>query len=195
MRFEKVKTMMISKLKSELPSNLHYHGVHHTLDVLKMADEISTVEKISTLDKELLLTAVLFHDSGYITQAKGHEEIGCGVAKDLLPEFGFTSTEIQTICGLIMATKIPQTPNTHSEKIICDADLDYLGRDDYFTIAKSLFEEIRESSSLSEIEWIEIQVSFIEAHHYFTSTSVKKREPLKQLHLQQLKKMLSQNQN
>ena len=40
-----------------------------------------------------------------------------------------------------MATEIPQNPKTHLEMIMCDADLDYLGRYDFETISNNLYTE------------------------------------------------------
>jgi len=34
MRYQEVKELMIERLSNDLPDELHYHGVHHTLDVL-----------------------------------------------------------------------------------------------------------------------------------------------------------------
>ena len=94
---------------------------------------------------------------------------------------------------MIMATKIPQTPNTLLEQIICDADLDYLGRSDFFTIANLLFNELREMKIISdEKEWDRIQVKFLKGHRYFTTTNITTRKPQKLHHLKMLEERIEQ---
>lgn len=92
---------------------------------------------------------------------------------------------------MIMATKVPQQPQNHLEEILCDADLDYLGREDFFTIGNKLFAELSVYGILStEDEWNELQARFLEAHHYFTKTAIKLRKKKKDKHLKLVKSKL-----
>jgi class 3 adenylate cyclase/HD superfamily phosphodiesterase len=177
------------KLKRNLPPQLTYHGFHHTEDVLNAALQIADAEKIDESEIQLLRVAVLFHDSGFTELYNNHEEKGCEFARDILPSFGFQQDAIDCICGMIMATKIPQQPHTKLEEIICDADLDYLGREDFYTIGKTLFEEFKTFDIVNnEKQWDQAQVRFIESHHYHTNYSRTQREPEKQKYLEVLKK-------
>jgi len=195
-RYEKTKEFVIDKLTRELPSNLYYHGVHHVLDVLAAAEMLGRQEKISEKEMELLRVAVLFHDSGFTVTPKNHEQIGCDLVKKNLPGFGFTNEEIETICGMIMATEYPQKPKNHLEEIICDADLDYLGRDDFFSIGNSLLKEMNTNGSITtQAGWNKLQESFLESHHYFTKTANQLRGEKKQEHLEQIREMNRQSQN
>src|SRR3954468_21110146 len=106
--FKEIEEHVIGKLKRELPKDLYYHGVHHTLDVLKSAEMIGKEEGISEEEMFLLKVAVLYHDSGFIKVYKNHEEVACELIKEDLPKFGFSDKEISLISGMIMATKIPQ---------------------------------------------------------------------------------------
>jgi hypothetical protein len=78
-----------------------------------------------------------------------------------------------------MATKIPQSPTNLMERVICDADLDYLGRDDYFEISKKLYTEINHKNELSREDWITLQLNFFTKHQYFTSSAKKLRDTKK----------------
>ena len=92
------------------------------------------------------------------------------------------------MCSLIMATKIPQSPKTHLEQVICDADLDYLGRNDFEFISNNLRKEFFDVGVVkTEEQWMQLQISFIGAHQYFTKTSQKSRNKKKLKHLRQLK--------
>lgn len=185
--FEEVKDFVLGKLKRELPPDLYYHGVHHTEDVLESAEIIGKDEKISDSDMLLLKIAVLFHDLGFTRVYKNHEEMGCNMAREELPKYGFNSQEIEIICGMIMATKIPQEPKTQLERIIADADLDYLGTDDFEQIGKTLYEEIRIYLDVeSERQWNIIQMNFLKNHHYHTEYCKLHREAQKQKHLQHI---------
>ncbi len=191
MQFENAKKFIVDKLKVELPEHLSYHSVGHIKDVYNSAERIAVEEGISGEEMTLLLTAVLFHDSGFLVQQKDHESISCEIAREFLPGFDYSEDEIQQICGMIMATKVPQKPHNHLEEIICDADLDYLGRDDFFTIGNRLFSELRVYGMIqSELEWNQLQVRFLESHHYFTKTAMRLRNDSKNAHLQSIKSLI-----
>lgn len=181
----------MNRMHSELSSVLYYHNVPHVLDVLSAAESIGTSENISNADMELLKVAALYHDSGFIINADNHEKLGCDIARNTLPEFGFTDQEIDLICGLIMATRVPQSPDGLLEKIICDADLDYLGRDDFFSIGNKIFREFMARNIVAnEQEWNELQVKFLSVHNYFTNTSILLRAAKKEAHLKQVQQIL-----
>lgn len=191
MNYHGAKAFILDKLRRELSHKLTYHGVHHTLDVLTVADELCRSEKVAPYEAMLLKTAVLFHDSGFVVTTNGHEEAGCEIARAALPKYDYTEEEIERICGMIMATKIPQSPKNKLEEIICDADLDYLGRDDFYPIGRTLFEELKALKILdSEEKWNQIQVSFLESHSFFTETNKTRRAPIESRHLEEIRSVL-----
>ncbi len=178
--FKKVKSFILKKLKKELPRNLTYHSAGHIKDVFISAKRLAKMEGVSGEDLTLLLTAVLFHDSGFLWQQYEHEKVSCEIAKEYLPAYGYTDEQIERICGMIMATKIPQSPKNHLEEIICDADLDYLGRDDFFRIGNGLYEELCMYGILNnEDDWNKLQAKFLEKHRYFTKSGKKLRKEKK----------------
>lgn len=134
----------------------------------------------------------MYHDVGFLKIYTGHEEISCEVASTELCDFGFSKEEIEKICGMIRATKVPQQPPTLLEEIICDADLDYLGRHDFFQIGKGLYKEFLDQKIVSdERSWNTLQVRFLESHHYFTKTAKARRQKQKQIHLDAIKDKLA----
>lgn len=176
---------ILEKLKSDLPDYLHYHSVTHIKDVTKQSIRIAKSEGIHNQeDLDLLETASIYHDCGFLSTYANHEEKGCEIAREILPQYGYTDKQIAVIEGLIMATKVPQKPKTKLEKILCDADLDYLGRDDFFIIGNYLYEELLHVGIVrDQLSWNNLQAKFLKEHHYFTQTNIKDREPLKQEHL------------
>jgi len=190
MEFDKAKDYILDRLRVELPQHLYYHCYEHTLDVYDAAEKICKYHEISDHETSLILTAVLFHDCGFINVYDNHEVEGCRIASEALPGFGYSASEISHINDMIMATKIPQTPLDFSGEIICDADLDYLGRDDFKPIAKNLFLELQQMGKLTDINvWNTIQVKFLSSHTYFTEYGRTMRLPKKMLHLEELKKI------
>ena len=190
-RYEQTKNFIVDKLKAGLPETLYYHGFHHVMDVLSSAEMLGEMEKISPMEMELLRIAVLFHDSGFTIHSKDHETLSCGIARENLPLFGYSEKDIETICGMIMATKYPQQPKNLLEEIICDADLDYLGRDDFFEIANTLFKELSTYGIVaSEKDWYKLQENFLNSHHYFTKSAINLRDDKKKKHLEKIKKII-----
>ncbi len=191
MQFEKVKKHIMAKLKKELPKNLTYHSLGHIKDVYTAAETLAKMEDITGEEHTLLLTAVLFHDSGFLRQQKDHEAISCEFVREILPKFDYTPDQIDRICGMIMATKIPQTPHNRLEEIICDADLDYLGRDDFFKIGNYLYDELSMYGLINnENEWNKLQERFLEGHHYFTTSAINLRKGKKDEYLAQIKEKI-----
>ena len=183
--------IILSRLKNECPPSLRYHTLPHTLDVYNCAMDIAKAENINIQETKLIGIAAVYHDSGYLIQSDRHEQISCEIAQQYLPNYGYSDFEVQGICELIMATVIPQNPKTHLEKIICDADMDYLGREDFFTTGNLLFEEFKLSGILSdEAEWNRIQVDFLNQHRFFTPISIRLRQPTKHKNLEILKAKL-----
>jgi predicted metal-dependent HD superfamily phosphohydrolase len=184
-----ITSFVISLLEDGLSPKLTYHNLQHTLDVRDQCIIIARKEGIKSVPAlKQLETAAMLHDTGFLYTYKNHEEKGCDIAKQELPKFGVTDKEIEEICSLIMATKLPHAPKNLLEEIICDADLDYLGRDDFETISDNLRREFLEYGIVkTNEEWHNRQIQFFEAHRYFTKSSIKRRGPLKQEHLLKLK--------
>ncbi len=176
-----ISNHVILMLTANLSKALTYHNINHTLDVALQCKTIAIEEGIKS--KQILLQlqiAALYHDAGFIFTYQNHEEKGCEIAREELPGFGLSTKAIEKICELIMATKVPQAPANHLQKIICDADLDYLGREDFFETANKLYLELMDYKLIkNKQEWEERQLIFLQAHKYFTKTSQQKRTPAK----------------
>lgn len=188
LNFEETRSFILSKLEAKLSPQLFYHSLAHTLDVYDVAEKLAELEGISPSDKTLLLTAALFHDTGFLIEPKGHESISCDYAREYLPGFGYQPSHIEDICGMIMATKLPQSPHNLLEQIICDADLDYLGRDDFWTTGDKLFLELQAYGVLNDVnQWNLQQIKFLESHRFFTRSAIALRKEKKDKHLEEVR--------
>ncbi|MCZ8071964.1 MAG: HD domain-containing protein [Cytophagales bacterium] len=177
-------------LEREMPQ-LPYHNIVHIRDVAQAAQRIAEQESVSPEEKKLMQLAALLHDIGFVHGAKGHEARGAEMVRELLPQFGFDTIQIETIANMILATKLPQSPQTQLEKILCDADLDYLGRDDFFEISNKLFQEMKDAGVVeNEREWNLVQRTFLQGHRYHTGYSKAIRESGKQQRLNEIVEQL-----
>lgn len=190
----KAEKFILNKLKNELSPKLHYHSYEHSKDVTKQAERIALAEGITDEDLFLLKTAATYHDAGFIEKYDKNEVVGAKMAEEILPRFGYTKAHIERIKELIFVTEIPHQPKNRLEEIMCDADLDYLGRDDFHSIADLLRKELREHEKIkSDRQWDEIQVSFLTQHRYFTKTAIETRRAKKLQNLQEIRDRLARN--
>lgn len=98
---------IISRLSKELPSNLYYHQVGHTLDVLKAAERIANLEGVTAHEMILIRTAAAYHDCGYLVKYGNSEADSVQITRNKLPTFGYTAKDIDIICRMISCTTIP----------------------------------------------------------------------------------------
>ncbi len=186
--FENIKTKVIRLLENKLPKDLFYHNVSHTLRVIEHAIIIANYEKVTNHQLLLIKLAALFHDTGFTKTYVNHEEESCKIAELELQHYNFSTIDMAAIKGMIMATKLPQSPQTKLEMILADADLEYLGTDLFLEIGNRLYEELKtKNNTLSINEWNTLQIKFLTNHSYFTSYCKQFRDPLKTKNLQELK--------
>jgi uncharacterized protein len=170
---ERAKHYVFNRLHTELPDNLPYHGIHHTRDdVLPAVERLMTLAKMDGENRLLLRTAALYHDVGYIEQYDRNEPIGARIAAQSLPDFGYSAAQIAVIKGIILATQMPQAPQTPLQSLMCDADLDSLGRDDYLEISHWLRDELAlHGIAIPLRAWYERQHAFLSQHTFFTEVA------------------------
>jgi hypothetical protein len=98
------------------------------------------------------------------------------------------------ICQIILSTKLPPKPTNLLEEIICDSDLDYLGRSDFIPVSNTLFEEMRAQNKIAKLnDWNKLQVKFISGHQYFTATARSLREVNKQLQIERIQSLITED--
>lgn len=194
MRYEQAYAFLMPKLEAELSPQLAYHNADHTRSVIDAAIYLGQKENITGDQLVILKTAALFHDAGFLQQADEHEEISCILARDHLPAFDYTDEQIDHICRIIMATRLPQTPVDTLGEILCDADLFYIGKKGYDNNAEKLYRELKHRGTLGKDDsWQLQQVEFLSAHRFFTTTAKTELEPMKQQVLKELSTGLKKN--
>lgn len=192
-QFTDMQEVILDKLEKELPEKLYYHNVKHTVDIVTEVELIGWGEGIS--DEEILLikTAGLFHDVGHVVQYADHEYHGTLIAREMLPKYNYSEKQINRICDVIMSTKLPPKPKDLLQSIICDADLDYLGRSDFVPVSNTLFKELKEQNMIGTLnDWNKLQVKFITGHQYFTKTARNLREVNKQKQIERISSLIEE---
>jgi adenylate cyclase len=192
-QFMDIEEIILDLLEKNLPSNLYYHNVKHTVDVVTEVELMGWAEGLDEESVLLLKIAALFHDAGHIVDYRHHEHEGTLLASQILPRYKIPPHHIETICRLIMSTKLPPQPLDKMEAIMCDSDLDYLGRTDFIPVSNTLFKELNEQQMVSSWqEWNKMQLNFIRKHQYFTEPAINLREVNKQQQIERLEQLLNQ---
>jgi len=183
---------ILEMLRNELDTKLTYHNLLHTLDVHQAVVRLLNLEQLPHHEALLLETAAFYHDSGMLVKYADHEQFSVRIANEALPRFGYNEEEIQEIGNLIQVTTLPQKAITHAEKIICDADLDSLGRDDFFVQSFNLRLEWENFSirHTSLLDWLLFELQFMEGHQYYTASAMALRNEQKMLNLKEIKDLL-----
>ena len=195
-RLKKVDQYIRALFKDELPSGIKFHDANHTLHpargVVAVANRIALSEKISDHDRELLIAAAYFHDTGYIREYAKNEPIAARMAGRILKLIGYRPKEIEKVQKMILATDLARKPRTRLEKILCDADLDNLGREDFFKLDSKLREgrRIRGLDVSDDVKWYRGTLEVMKNHKYYTESQIKLREEEKQKNMKKLLKKL-----
>jgi uncharacterized protein len=192
MDLERARNYIITRLGKELNPSLYYHTLEHTLDVQESVIRLCRCENTDTKLNHIIQTAALFHDAGMIITYEEHEVASVDIAREILPQFLYTPEEIDLVSDLILVTRLPQRPKTHAEEIICDADLDNLGRQDFFlhSFRLKLEWELNGILTCDLKEWLHRQVKFLEDHDFFTADAIATRQEKKMKNLAEIKKII-----
>lgn len=182
----------LNRMRTELPPKLSYHNVMHTEgDVLPAVVRLAKLSNLPEPDMHLLEVGAAFHDIGQIKTSLGHEQVGVEIMSDVLPRFGFGPMEIERVTGMIMATAMPQTPLNQEQELLCDADLDSLGREDFFPVSKALWRERAACGMVIPWQtWLMVQLQFLQSHTYFSAAAQALRNDGKQKNIELLERLI-----
>jgi predicted metal-dependent HD superfamily phosphohydrolase len=173
--------------------NLVYHNLVHTQHVVQVAAQIAAHYRLQ--DDELLAVyvAAWFHDAGYLMgEGKVHEENGAKEALQFLQQQQVPENVQAMVQGAIMATKMPQSPHTLVEQIVCDADLSHLGSKEFSDRNKLLRRELELTyeHEIPAVKWLTNNIAFLTAHHYWTDYAQTLFKQQKEDNLAKLQKKL-----
>ncbi|ABQ07927.1 Pycsar system effector family protein [Flavobacterium johnsoniae] len=185
----------VSNLLKDKLSNLYsYHNFNHTFTVVTAVKELCKKEDVESDDKEALLVAAWFHDTGYVEGYENHESKSVKIASDFLKEKGKSDKFIELVSSLILATAKEYEPKTHLEKIIKDADYAHLMGTEYTTTCELLRLELKNTGivSFTNAEWTKENLNFLlNKHRFYTDYALRKWQPLKEKNLLLIQKKIN----
>jgi uncharacterized protein len=192
--FDAAAAYAFERLAVELSEALLFHSLAHTRDdVLPALERLAATEHVTGMPLLLLRTAACFHDIGYVERRDGHEAAGVRIAAAALPRFGYSPAQIHTVAGMILSTRLPQNPRSLLARLLADADLDSLGRADFFDRNQALRAELVAFGIVaSDAEWYATQLHFLRSHRYWTSAARELRDAVKAQNLAALARLAAQ---
>lgn len=180
-------------INGKLSNAYSYHNLDHTVGVVKAVESLCNEEKVAPLDKEMLLVAAWFHDTGYTKACKNHEDFSVEIAARFLKEKEKSDDYIATVSSLIKATAKEYVPQTLLEKIIKDADFHHILDDNYIFSCEGLRKEWEnvEGKVFSDMEWaVENEFFLSKVHQFYTPYALEHWQPLKDKNLKRLRKKI-----
>lgn len=188
---QEAATQMRSYIKENMPKKYVYHDLEHTENVVTSCRELGEKYDLSEDEMAWLEIAAWFHDCGYVEDPSNHEKKGVEKARKFLTERNVPETNQALVEGMIMATKLPQTPQNLMERIICDADLNHLGKDSYWEHCVKLRQElmIAKNTIMQEDDWLEFELDFLQKHEYKTDIAEASWGKQKKKHAKQLDRL------
>lgn len=181
----------ITELLQNLDEKYCYHDLDHTLRVKKAAEELGDAAQLSKDDKEVLLLAALFHDTGFVEVYYGHEEVSARLAGKFLRKRAYPAEKLDSVLSCIGVTAMHTKAQTQLEQLMKDADLSNLGQPDYFKYLEKLRceWEMVLNQKHTDIDWYKLNHKFLKAHEYQTETAQTLYGPQRAKNQKRLKKM------
>lgn len=174
-----------------LDEKFGFHDLYHTQSVVNAVEQICTGSNVKKHTRNILLVAAWFHDIGYTERIEEHEDIGALHAENFLLEYDIDPADIEIVKSAIIATHYPQHPLTPGEMILCDADMIHLADKNYpirMNVLRKEWEDTR-GKFYSDAEWINLNISFLSAHKYYTEYCQVNCEERKQKNIKKLEAM------
>ena len=175
----------VTELLCKLPSNLCYHNLTHTEEVVEASKLLAHHSKLDPIEKEILIISAWFHDAGHSATYFGHEVAGADLAKNFLKKINYPPERIRAVSACILCTHYPPSPQNKIQKILCDADMFHLTLNDYEERSLKLKQEI-ESVTNCNIPlqfWCDKNVEFLKNQSYYSKYGKKLFSKLKESNL------------
>jgi predicted metal-dependent HD superfamily phosphohydrolase len=151
--------------------NLVFHNIDHTRSVVQRVQEIASHYDLNDREMKELLVAAWFHDTGHlVTEPANHEQKSVEMMREFMAPIVKDDEFVDRVAHLIKMTKLPPSPQTLQEKIICDADTYHFGVDDFKKTNKAMKKELtlRKMNTLV-MDWEKNTLELLQRHQFFTS--------------------------
>jgi len=177
LRLGDLEEKIFEDILKELPETLHFHKLEYARKVYNQSFLLCRAEEIEQEDRLLVRTAALMLYTGLTQSFSNFENRSSVISREILPGFKYSETQIDQICNLILSTKMPFSPNTPLEKILIDARMEYLGRPDFTTHIKLLYQEMKEvGAKINGQQFKKQQLELLYNFEFFTVAGQRLRE-------------------
>ena len=172
---------VIEYLNNHLDSKFVYHNLAHTQRVVAKAEELIVEGSYSDTEKQQLLIAAWFHDTGFTKTITGHEKESVKIAAQFLKSKNVADHDIKAISEIIMATEMNSAPKNELESLIKDADCAHISSKNYENYTSLLRKEweLTLDKKLDKSEWIEENIVFLTNHSFNSAIASQKWEKRK----------------
>lgn len=188
---EQAQSYVTDLFQSKVDPKFLFHNLDHTQQVVSAATEIASHYELNDEDRLVLMLSAWFHDTGFRHgHPHDHEKESIRLATEFLQQHHVDGELVQRVSSCIQATRMPQSPLSQVEKIMCDADLYHLGTSEFKKMNQQLKreQEAYTGKEISKKEWRQRNIEFLESHQYFTDYCQQKLEPQKQIWIRELRK-------
>lgn len=173
---QKASNYVVTLFKEKLSKKYVYHNFKHTSEIAKEAASLADEYQLPKTEKEILVLAAWFHDTGYMDTYQGHEERSVELATAFLQQENYPAEQIQMVVYCILATKAGANAANLLEEILADADISNIGKKSFFANAELLRAEweIFLNKFFTDAEWAQYQLDFLQATHFRTEVAQRK---------------------
>lgn len=180
-------------IKNNVSPEYVFHDLLHTQQVVDAVIEMAKEFHFTKEESEMLQIAAWFHDTGYDKGQENHEDRSAEYAEAFLSKGTYPKENITQIKSAIMATKMPQSPKSLYDKILCDADLSHLGKKVYWERSSKIRQELMLSKgkTMTEEEWVDFELAFMLKQQYHTPIAQMLYNERKVKNIKQLRKQQS----
>lgn len=169
-KLEDVEDAVFKYFADEAPPNLYFHNSAMARSIVNQIDLLAKPERLSEEEYFEVRLASLFLFTGYVTDYEKPDEAACALMDQILPRFNFKIGNTDKSKSLIY-NSFSERYDSLSDRILHDAQYDYLGRSDYVRLTDRLYRERTEHGmAISRDEWITYQKKFITGHDFLTET-------------------------
>jgi predicted metal-dependent HD superfamily phosphohydrolase len=179
-------------LNENLPSEYKYHNLIHAREVFEAVTELGKNSNLSDEELEIIQIAAWFHDTGFVKGHLNHENSSIKILKEFLGNISYPEGKIDRISDIIIMTEMGATPNNLSERIIRDADILHVGKEEFYSKSLTLKSEWEnfDHKKFTDLEWLQASMDFINRTLFFTDYANSKYEAGRQKNISSLKEMI-----
>ena len=184
---EQAESFVVKLLKDKLSILFTYHNIEHSKDVVNAVKVLCDQEDLSQLDREIVLIAAWFHDTGYTNNCENHELSSVIIATDFLKSKDKSIEYIDSVSILIKATTFDYIPKTILEKIIRDADYSHFANPDYLSVCEQLRKEWENTQNkiYNDCDWAKENYRILlNCHKYYTDFAIANWNPIKEKNIE-----------